>query len=320
MQAVKLGRGAPIASVERVAAAEEDRGRNRRALQLGELHDDCAGECCRDRAEELRIEIVLVAAHLEGAGRKSEHDVPQPRVHFLAGQRAELNAVLLHTAALAQGLLALVGAERREKGVEARVAAVVPVELAILAPEVLARTERRAIGIGYEQDVSGRHLLTARVLDQCRCQPFTRGLGFRQQARAGCRREGCHADELRVIAQARLRVRARPAPIEHELAPRIALAVERERCFDFAGGRLQEQVARDPASAGADASGALERQQEFVTHERIAARLQRIPMLSWNAVDRVDDAQRHFSACSQRRAGPDICPHRALPCSRCRRR
>src|SRR4026207_1412646 len=145
MQAVKLGRGAPIASVERVAAAEEDRGRNRRALQLGELHDDCAGECCRDRAEELRIEIVLVAAHLEGAGRKSEHDAPQPRVHFLASQRAELNAVLLHTSALAQGLLALVGAERREKGVEARVAAVVPVELAILAPEGLARTERSAV-------------------------------------------------------------------------------------------------------------------------------------------------------------------------------
>ena len=50
------------------------------------------------------------------------------------------------------------------------IVAVVPVELAILAPEIVARTERGAIRIGDEQHVRGGHALCARVLDQRRGQ------------------------------------------------------------------------------------------------------------------------------------------------------
>src|SRR6185369_12685408 len=320
MQAMKLRRGAPVAAIERVAAAKEDRSRNRRAFQLGKLHYDGARQLRRDGAKEFSIEIVLVAAYGKRAGREPEHDVPEPRIHFLAGKRAEADAVLLHAPAFAQRFLALLGTERRKEGVEAGVVVVVPMELAVLAPEIVARTQRCSICVSNEQKVSRRDAFAARMLEQRRRHPFTRCLRFCQEAWAGGRREGRHAHELRVVAQASLLIRARPTPIEHELAPRIALAVQRQSRFDFAGGGLQQQMPRTPAGARADTTCALEREQELVTHERIAARLQRIPLLRGNAADRIDDAQRHFSACSRRRAGPDTCPHRALPCSRCRRR
>ena len=184
--------------------------------------------------------------------------------------------------------------------------------------------ERGAIRLGDEQKMSGGNVFGACVLDQRLGHALARVLRLREQTRPGRRRERRHAHELRVVAQSCLRVGARPAPVEDELAPRIALAVERQRGFEFAVRGLQQQMARHPSGAFADASGWLERQQEFVTHERIAGQIGRIrqgiPVLRRNGGDRIDNAQRHFSACSQRRAGPDICPHRALPCSRCRRR
>src|ERR1043165_721906 len=95
MQAVELRRCAPVAAVERVATAKEDRGRDRRALHLGELYDDRAGQRRRNRAEEFGIEIVLMPAHFEGARREAEHDVPQPGIHFLARESTEPDAALM---------------------------------------------------------------------------------------------------------------------------------------------------------------------------------------------------------------------------------
>ena len=225
-----------------------------------------------------------MAARGEGAGGESEHDLPQRARR--SPRRAACGTSMPFSCdapALAQGFLALLGAKRRQERVEARVVAVVPVELAVLAPADSRRTPSAARSASVTNSRCAEDTRSvARVLDQRRRQLRARASVrlSRQQARAGRRRERRHADELRVVAQAGLRVSARPAPVEDELAPRMRLAVQRQRSFELAAGGLRSSRWRGVQPVrGADAAGAFEREQELVTHERIAARLERIPLL-----------------------------------------
>ncbi len=68
--------------------------------------------------------------------------IEKARIHFPAESCVERDAGFRHASPLAFGLLALLGGESLQKGVEARVPAIRPVELAVLPQEPACRPHR----------------------------------------------------------------------------------------------------------------------------------------------------------------------------------
>src|SRR5690606_6173026 len=132
VQAGEVREAAPVAAVERTAAFEADRGRDRRALVPREDHEHVLRHRARDLGEQLPVEIGAAAAEQERSRVEAEDDVPVLRRQLVAARVLEADPRLGDPAPLAARLLALLGAERREELVEIGVAAVVPDELAAL--------------------------------------------------------------------------------------------------------------------------------------------------------------------------------------------
>src|SRR5690606_11205791 len=218
-------------------------------------------------------------------------------IHLLARERTKGDAGFGDAAPFAQRLLALFRTELAEEVFEARVAAVVPMELAVLAQEKAALAERLAIGLFDEEHVERRNAFGFGELEQAVDQraPCTSGIdvGGNQQPRRRCGRERGHAHELRVVAQARLCVSLRPAPVEDELAPRMRFAIERYRADQSAALVARDQMARGPTARAADAVLTLERGQELVRHGRVAVQLERVPLRRGDLVDSGDGRDAH---------------------------
>src|SRR6185437_7150234 len=174
VQAVVVGGGAPVTAVERLLRPEEDRRRDRcrrrwggAGLRCRPMHGDLDHECIRERsadlAEELAGEIRLVAVPQEGFPVKGVNGVEEALVEICAEAGLEADAGLGHPAALAPGFLALLGRESLEIGLEARVAAVGPMKLAIAPQQPAGALAGRAPGLIDKERVHGREPPARRV-------------------------------------------------------------------------------------------------------------------------------------------------------------
>jgi hypothetical protein len=76
-----------------------------------------------------------VAVTIEGVGVELVYDVPQRIVHVAAVQRIEFDTGFGHAPPFALGLLALLGGEGREEGVEGLIALIEPMKLAVAAQD-----------------------------------------------------------------------------------------------------------------------------------------------------------------------------------------
>ena len=156
--------------------------------------------------------------------------------------------------------------------------------------------------------------------------------GADQQPRAAHRREGHGRQQFRVVLEAMLRVGVGPGEIEHEFAARMRLAVQaawpptaRRRASSITqmprrSSRCAARRSRiAPARAGIRGAGTA------------APRAgQRIPTRRVDFRDAVEECAPGREVTRGRTRGltcgsasmlvPDICPHRAPPCSRCRPR
>ena len=213
-----------------------------------------------------------------------------PSVELVAEARLEAHAGLFHPAALAPRLLALVRGEGLQVVLEARVAAVAPVELAVAPQQPAALRARRARRLVEKQRVHSREAVTHGVgfelLEQPRAGRALVEPGAQQQPRCGRGRERSCERQLRIVVTAEALVGLCPGEVEDEFAVGMGLD-------EGGGGRgkpmriAQRQVARLPAAVASDAVRVLERGEELMADERVAAAVQGIPLAP---IDRIDAA------------------------------
>ncbi len=153
MQAVKVDARAPIAPIERVIAFEEDRGRHRPAAGDSQFHHDVVRQRRCNRLEKFGREIVLVSMPREVRRGESIHDIPQFGGHLQAVQREKVHAGLLDPPPLAFGFLALIGPESIQERIEAAVAAIEPVKLAIFARRKAGSNAGSELIVGRKQNM-----------------------------------------------------------------------------------------------------------------------------------------------------------------------
>src|SRR5262245_63924023 len=130
VEAVEVGAAAPVAAVERRAAAEADCRSDRHTVVARKHDDQVVRHRRRDRGKELPIQVRLAAAAPKRARVELEDRFPIGRCRLAAAQVLEHDAGFSNAPALALGFLALVGAEGSQELVEAPITAVGPVELA----------------------------------------------------------------------------------------------------------------------------------------------------------------------------------------------
>src|SRR6266550_3972669 len=131
MQAVVVRVRSPVAAEERLLAPEEDRRGHHRAAVHGELHHERLRHGARRLAEEGTRQVGLVPVTHEGIPVQGVDALEEPLVELAPEARLEAHARLRDAAALAPSLLALLRREGGEVVIEARVAAVAPVKLAV---------------------------------------------------------------------------------------------------------------------------------------------------------------------------------------------
>src|SRR5262249_5780692 len=149
----------------------------------------------------------------------------EPRIDVRPETSVERDAGFRDTAALATHFLTLLRREGFEEGIEARIAAIRPVELAVAAEQPARALVRCACRIIEEEGVrGGEGVLRGKALDR-RDELLRRRREVEPIAdqnpwpRGWC--EGHGDRELRVVAKAKARVRLRPTEVEHEFAIRM---------------------------------------------------------------------------------------------------
>src|SRR5690606_31676907 len=199
MQAVELRSRAPVAAVQRVVAAQEDRRRDRSITICGEFHHDGLRQELGNPYEEFGAQIVLVAARLERVLGEREYRAPQGGIQLISMQGAKADACFLDAAPLSQRLLALVRAKSGDEILEGAIAPVVPMELAVVPRKKTGLHEQRELLRRGEKNVYRRAGAGFGVLHQRLDQLRTYGgpilAASREQPRARNRGERHHADE-----------------------------------------------------------------------------------------------------------------------------
>src|SRR4029450_5868624 len=106
-----------------------------------------------------------------------------------------------------------------------------------------------------------------------------------QQAWAGRGSEGYRGHELGIVLKTATRIGLRPGEIEHELAPRVELAIERQRRTQSSTQIGEHEMTRCPSAPLADTSLVLECRQEFVTQQQCIVAEQVVPLQRRDFVD-----------------------------------
>ena len=182
----------------------------------------------------------------------------------------------VHLQTLLADHLALGALQAVEPTVEAGESLVLPMELDAPPLQEAGLGQCRGLVGGAEIDVQRGDSELTRHRRQAPDQRRARLLALGQQAQAGDRRERYGRQQLGIVAAARPAIALGPAMIEHVLAVGMALHVER-CCRHQAVAVLDDQVEGLPAGLVAHRLAGLERMQEGVAQERIAARDQRVP-------------------------------------------
>src|SRR5262249_37722109 len=131
VQAVEVATRPPVTTIERARAAKADRGGHRDRTVRGELHDDVIRESLGELEKEAETQVRRVAMPQKGVVVKTVERLPQAPIDLGSFRGGKVNARLADAAPFAAHLFALLGSEALQEIVEAAVATVVPVELAI---------------------------------------------------------------------------------------------------------------------------------------------------------------------------------------------
>ncbi len=254
---------APVAAVQRGLVVDDQRGRHRTALALGDHEQDVVRHGRADAPEEVQVQVGRGVVRLVGVAVAAVEQHPVGVPGIAPAHAAQADARLAHLAPLGADVLALLVLERGQEVLEAGVALVQPVELHPAAQHEAGLRQLVRLLLGRKQDVGRRHLARRlrrlEHLDQRR--PGRRVA--RQQARAAHRREGNGGQQLRVIVQPMALVGVGPGPVEHVFAVGVALDVQGQ-------GRRQgislveHDVLRLPARLRCGAARLVQRVQEGV--------------------------------------------------------
>jgi hypothetical protein len=155
-----------------------------------------------------------------------------------------------------------------------------------------ARGQRLDVGRAAEVHVHGRELLLATELLEHAREEVAHArqvVRRREEPRARHRRERDTDEQLRVVLDARTLRGRRPRMVEHELAMRVCLHVERA-CAEEPFAVPERQVLRQPPGALADRLPFLERREPLPFQERRVARDERVPRRRRHLAHRSEDA------------------------------
>jgi len=295
VQARHVFERAPVAAVQPLLVVDQQAGGDRAAGALGQHQDQVLGQGAPDALEERLVEVGRGMVRRVGGLVAAGEERPARRRDVAAVQPAHVHLFLRHAATLGADLLALGLRERRQERLEVVVAVVAPVELHAVAQHQARLAQGGSLGLEREQHVQRGHARGARQRQQrVRRGPARPGVA-RPEAGARHGRERHRAQQLGVVAQAVALIGIGPGPVEHVLAPGMRLQVQRHRRHRRARCVSQQQVARGPAAARADAAGELERAQELVAQEGLRLRAaragsrQRIPLRGRHARQIVED-------------------------------
>src|SRR5262249_30623207 len=150
-------------------------------------------------------------------------------VELAAEARLEAYAALGHAAPFASRLLALLGGEGLEGVVEARVAAVAPVGLAVAPQQPALRRAGGARRLIEKQRVHARdavgHGVALERVEERAADAGAVELRSHEQARPGRGSERRGERQLRIVAAPEALVGLRPAEVEHEFPVGMALEI-----------------------------------------------------------------------------------------------
>ena len=177
----------------------------------------------------------------------------------VAGEVDEGEAVLCLCALLAQ-VLALGRREGGEEIVKALVTVIHPAELLVGARQEAGIAEGLGV-IGIDEiDVQRGELVLLGELDgageEGRLELGFVGAFGHEAAATGDRREGHGRQQFRVVGSTRAFIGVGPALVEHELAARVHLGIERHGGAQAAIVAADQEVARDPAGVRRRRAGA----------------------------------------------------------------
>ena len=271
---------APVAAVEGIAADDVQRPGDRPAVAQGEEQQQPLAHRPGDRLEEGARQIGPAPFARSGVLVERPHRVPFGRADLAPAQRDEIEPFARRRPFPADGLVLAAG-QHCEEIVEAAVAAVEPMILDAVPNQPAAPLAFGRIGFVEECRVRRRNL----VLEDDRLGGREQALRLRaEQPPAGHGRER-HGDlELGIIAAAGALEGVGPAVVEHIFALAVGLEIGRRGGEQVGRIVLDEDRRRSPARALADAPRFLERRQEGVADEGIAA-AEPIPGATVEAVD-----------------------------------
>ena len=248
--------GAPVAAIDRVRPKKIDGAGDPAPGALGHHQQNAVAHLFADDREEFAGEIRPAPFARAGVHVEGEKRVPYRFGQIGAGEPGDLDAGRERFLALAADGLALARGERGQEIVETGVAAILPVELLVVALQEAALAEQAPFRLGQEGDVRRRQLVCRGDLDQGIGKGAAHGLrqraGADEQARAGHRRERHRHLQFGVIVAAGVLEGLGPAMVEDVFAARMALHVAGRGAQKGAVGALGQQVARLPAGAAAD--------------------------------------------------------------------
>src|SRR5208282_5867591 len=288
----KVAFRAPVAPVERGAAAEVERSGQEPAPALRHDEDDLLGHGGAEAGEEIAREVGMAPFAVAGVAVEAEEGVPVALLDLLPGERQHLEPAGKGGLALLADVLALARAQGGEEIIEVAIAAVVPMELLALALEEAGRAECEPLLLGREGDVERGDAEPPRHLDHAgdeRLARAGRGRGVDEQARPGDRREGDRDLQLGVIAPAGALVRLGPAVIEDIFAVGVALEVHGCRGDEPARLVLHDEVAGQPAGLAAGRAALLEGREEGVADARVVGAGDGVPRLGLDLGDALDE-------------------------------
>ena len=244
---------APVTAIERIAADQIERARDRPTVAQGEHQQDPVRHRLAQDGEEGAGQIGLPPFARAGILVEIPENIPMRFGQLVAAQVDDLQPLDRAPAFLAD-ILALLARQVGQEILEPAIAAIGPVELAILADQPARRLEQRHLFRCDEGRMGGRQAVALdQRLDARNQRRGQRGVA-QQQARPRHGRKRRGDLDLGIITPARPLPGVGPAMVEHIFTLAMALGVERRSGGDSPIAIVDDQRQRLPSGCAADAA------------------------------------------------------------------
>ena len=272
MQTGQVLQRAPVAAEQGLLRVQVERAGDRLALEFGHDQQHMLRHGLSQALEEFQVEIGRGVVLAVGAVIAARKKCPVALLDFIATQAPEGRARVGHLAPLLPDFLALFVRHLRQKFVERSVTRIAPVELHAGAQHHAGGLHQRRFLRLWKQHVQRRGIL--REFQRCAQQRGALGVGRRQEAWSGDRRERDGGEQLGVIREAVALIGVGPGPVEHILAIGMRLEINRHRRAKLRGngsaGAIRRrfvpqcQELRQPAAVGAGAAAPMQGVEELI--------------------------------------------------------